>query len=88
MEDAHTHILSVDGNDDVSFFAVYDGHGSAAVSQHAGEEMLPRIMDQKEYSMFPLILVLILLTGGARSSQLLLVLHVHGIVLHTCLLSA
>lgn len=27
MEDAHTHLLSLPGDKDASFFGVFDGHG-------------------------------------------------------------
>lgn len=53
MEDAHTHLLSINGDDELSFFGVYDGHGSATVAQFAGEELHKRIFDQKEYSKCP-----------------------------------
>ena len=31
MEDAHTHILSLPGDQDTSFFGVFDGHGGQLV---------------------------------------------------------
>lgn len=36
MEDAHTHLLAVPDDNEAAFFAVYDGHGGAKVSQYAG----------------------------------------------------
>lgn len=31
MEDAHTHLLSLPGDKDASFFGVFDGHGGKIV---------------------------------------------------------
>ncbi|XP_002741378.3 putative protein phosphatase 2C T23F11.1, partial [Saccoglossus kowalevskii] len=49
MEDAHTHILSLQEDKDASFFAVYDGHGGAKVAQYAGKNLHHRILQQPAY---------------------------------------
>ncbi|XP_041461693.1 probable protein phosphatase 2C T23F11.1 [Lytechinus variegatus] len=48
MEDAHTMILSIDG-ENASFFAVYDGHGGAKVARYAGEHLHRKLTNQPTY---------------------------------------
>ncbi|XP_070554054.1 probable protein phosphatase 2C T23F11.1 isoform X2 [Ptychodera flava] len=50
MEDAHTHILSLQDDKSAAFFAVYDGHGGAKVAQYAGKNLHNRITQQPAYS--------------------------------------
>ncbi|KAF8357882.1 ppm-2, partial [Pristionchus pacificus] len=50
MEDAHTHILSLPKDEGTAFFAVYDGHGGAKVSQYAGANLHDTIYSQAAYS--------------------------------------
>ncbi|GAV07831.1 hypothetical protein RvY_17620 [Ramazzottius varieornatus] len=49
MEDAHVNILSVNGNEEVSFFAVYDGHGGSEVANYAMEHAHKRIFHHPKY---------------------------------------
>ncbi|XP_065176967.1 probable protein phosphatase 2C T23F11.1 [Sycon ciliatum] len=49
MEDAHTHILTMEDDPAASFFAVYDGHGAATVAEYAGVDMHKRIVAQAQY---------------------------------------
>lgn len=49
MEDAHTHLLSLPDDPNSAFFAVYDGHGGAKVSQYAGIHLHKFILNQPEY---------------------------------------
>ncbi|CAJ0942558.1 unnamed protein product, partial [Mesorhabditis belari] len=49
MEDAHTHLLSLPDDPNTAFFAVYDGHGGAKVSQYAGIHLHKNIVQQQEY---------------------------------------
>lgn len=49
MEDAHTHILSLNEDRDAAFFAVYDGHGGAKVAQYAGNNLHKKIVSQSAY---------------------------------------
>jgi len=50
MEDAHNVFLNADKNlDNVSFFAVFDGHGGNEVSQLLGKQMFDEIKRTKEY---------------------------------------
>jgi protein phosphatase PTC2/3 len=46
MEDAHTHILSLNNDKNSAFFAVYDGHGGSKVSEYAGVHLHERILNQ------------------------------------------
>ncbi|CAK9825133.1 Probable protein phosphatase 2C T23F11.1 [Anthophora retusa] len=39
MEDCHVHILSLPDDPGTAFFAVYDGHGGAAMAQYAGKHL-------------------------------------------------
>lgn len=50
MEDAHTHILSLNNDKNSAFFAVYDGHGGSKVSEYAGVHLHERIMSQDDYT--------------------------------------
>ncbi|CAI5445497.1 unnamed protein product [Caenorhabditis angaria] len=50
MEDAHTHLLSLPDDPKCAFFAVYDGHGGAKVSQYAGINLHKRIVARKEFA--------------------------------------
>lgn len=50
MEDAHTHILSLPGDEDASFFGVFDGHGGDKVSQYAGAHLHKRLVDSHFYN--------------------------------------
>lgn len=49
MEDAHTHILSLDGDTHASFFAVYDGHGGYKVAHYASQNLHTKILSQPSY---------------------------------------
>ncbi|XP_012233100.1 probable protein phosphatase 2C T23F11.1 [Linepithema humile] len=49
MEDSHVHILSLPSDPDTAFFAVYDGHGGAAMAQHAGKHLHEYITKRSEY---------------------------------------
>ncbi|XP_003703408.1 putative protein phosphatase 2C T23F11.1 isoform X2 [Megachile rotundata] len=49
MEDCHVHILSLPDDPGTAFFAVYDGHGSAAMAQHAGKHLHEYIIKRSEY---------------------------------------
>ncbi|XP_043267407.1 probable protein phosphatase 2C T23F11.1 [Venturia canescens] len=49
MEDCHVHILSLPDDPGSAFFAVYDGHGGAAMSQHAGKHLHEFITKTNEY---------------------------------------
>ncbi|XP_034481954.1 probable protein phosphatase 2C T23F11.1 [Drosophila innubila] len=49
MEDAHTHILSLPDDPGAAFFAVYDGHGGAAVAKFAGKHLHKFITKRPEY---------------------------------------
>eukprot|EP01136_Pigoraptor_vietnamica_P041030 Opistho-1_new@13527 len=49
MEDAHTTLLRVPGDEGASFFAVYDGHGGAKVAKYAGEWVHTKIVNNSEY---------------------------------------
>ncbi|XP_055340031.1 probable protein phosphatase 2C T23F11.1 [Paramacrobiotus metropolitanus] len=44
MEDAHVQILAVNGNEEISFFAVFDGHGGSDVAYYAKENLSKRIL--------------------------------------------
>ena len=50
MEDAHTELLSMPGDKDTCFFAVYDGHGGAKVAQYASQNLHKKIVAQPYYS--------------------------------------
>ncbi|XP_011298176.1 probable protein phosphatase 2C T23F11.1 isoform X2 [Fopius arisanus] len=49
MEDCHVHILSLPDDPEASFFAVYDGHGGATMSLHAGKHLHEYITRTPEY---------------------------------------
>lgn len=49
MEDCHVHILSLPDDPSAAFFAVYDGHGGAAMAQHAGKHLHEFITKRSEY---------------------------------------
>lgn len=49
MEDCHVHILSLPDDPDAAFFAVYDGHGGAAIAQYAGKHLHEYIINRSEY---------------------------------------
>jgi len=49
MEDAHTHILSLNEDPDTPFFGVYDGHGGAKIAQYAGRNLHKYIVKRPEY---------------------------------------
>lgn len=49
MEDCHVHILSLPDDPGTAFFAVYDGHGGAAMAQHAGKYLHEYITKRSEY---------------------------------------
>jgi|UniRef100_A0AC35GMB1 protein phosphatase 2C family protein 2/3 len=49
MEDAHTHLLALPDDENASFFAVYDGHGGAKVSEYAGVHLHKKIVNNKFY---------------------------------------
>lgn len=50
MEDAHTTIVGIEGQPDISFFAVYDGHGGKTVSTLSAVQLLPTIQKGSIYS--------------------------------------
>ncbi|KAI6234993.1 hypothetical protein M3Y95_00004500 [Aphelenchoides besseyi] len=49
MEDSHIHLLEMPSDKNAAFFAVYDGHGGARVSQFAGLHLHKRIFGNEEY---------------------------------------
>eukprot|EP01135_Chromosphaera_perkinsii_P008190 Nk52_evm12s1178 gene=Nk52_evmTU12s1178 len=49
MEDAHTTLLQLPGDDKAALFAVFDGHGGSNVAKYAGEKMHLRIISDKSY---------------------------------------
>ncbi|KAL4002907.1 putative protein phosphatase 2C T23F11.1 [Acanthocheilonema viteae] len=49
MEDAHIHLLAVPDDMQAAFFAVYDGHGGAKVSQYAGIHLHKLIATNPHY---------------------------------------
>ncbi|XP_015181214.1 PREDICTED: probable protein phosphatase 2C T23F11.1 [Polistes dominula] len=49
MEDCHVHILSLPDDPGTAFFAVYDGHGGAAIAQDAGKYLHRYIAKRSEY---------------------------------------
>ncbi|XP_076626715.1 putative protein phosphatase 2C T23F11.1 isoform X1 [Colletes latitarsis] len=49
MEDCHVHILSLPDDPGTAFFAVYDGHGGAAMAQYAGKYLHEYITKRSEY---------------------------------------
>lgn len=49
MEDCHMHILSLPDDPGTAFFAVYDGHGGAAMAQYAGKHLHEYITKRREY---------------------------------------
>lgn len=49
MEDSHVHILSLPNDPGTAFFAVYDGHGGAAMAQYAGKHLHEYITKRSEY---------------------------------------
>lgn len=50
MEDAHCHLLSLPGDKDAMFFAVFDGHGGAKVAQYAQAHLHKKIIMQPAYT--------------------------------------
>ena len=54
MEDAHTHLLSLPDDPSARFFAVYDGHGGARVSEYAGKHLHKKIVTSESYGMLSL----------------------------------
>ena len=50
MEDAHTHLLSVNNDKTCAFFAVYDGHGGSKVAEYAGMHLHEKILNHPAYS--------------------------------------
>lgn len=49
MEDCHTHLLSMPGDEEASFFAVFDGHGGVKVAQYAGGHLHTKIVQHPDY---------------------------------------
>jgi len=49
MEDAHTHLLSLNNDKNAAFFAVYDGHGGSKVAEYAGNHLHERIFNQPTF---------------------------------------
>lgn len=53
MEDAHAHVLDLDEGkpeaESNAFFAVYDGHGGAAVAKFAGSNVHRRLVNEEAY---------------------------------------
>lgn len=50
MEDAHTHLLSLQNDKNAAFFAVYDGHGGSKVAEYAGNHLHERIISQPSFN--------------------------------------
>ncbi|KAK7503797.1 hypothetical protein BaRGS_00004920 [Batillaria attramentaria] len=50
MEDAHTHLLSLPGDKDASFFGVFDGHGGVKVAHYAGNNLHKKVVSQSAYN--------------------------------------
>lgn len=59
MEDAHIHLLAVPDDTQAAFFAVYDGHGGAKVSQYAGIHLHKLIATNSHYGQFLLLNLLL-----------------------------
>lgn len=49
QEDNHSLMLDLPGDQKASFFAVYDGHGSAQVSEHASEKLWRHLVENESY---------------------------------------
>eukprot|EP00127_Corallochytrium_limacisporum_P000197 Clim_evm14s7 gene=Clim_evmTU14s7 len=49
MEDAHATVLEHNGNEDVMFFGVYDGHGGDKVAKFAGEHLHEEMFDSEYF---------------------------------------
>lgn len=49
MEDAHTNLLTLPDDKNAAFFAVYDGHGGAEVSQYASLHLHKKIVENPLY---------------------------------------
>ncbi|ORX90082.1 PP2C-domain-containing protein [Basidiobolus meristosporus CBS 931.73] len=45
MEDAHSCLLSLDAHPDVSFFAVFDGHGGQSAAKYCGKNLHKKIAE-------------------------------------------
>ena len=50
MEDAHTHVLPLKENPDLSFFGVFDGHGGNVAANFVGKHLLTYIRNSKSYA--------------------------------------
>jgi len=50
MEDSHSIKLSIDGAPELSWFAVFDGHGGAFTSRYAADNVLNKITSTQEWS--------------------------------------
>ncbi|VDM95512.1 unnamed protein product [Thelazia callipaeda] len=50
MEDSHTHLLAIPDDNQAAFFAVYDGHGGAKVSQYASIHLHKFITSNSYYA--------------------------------------
>lgn len=49
MEDAHTAVLKMEGEEDIAFFAVFDGHGGSATAKFAGKSLHKRLANEAAY---------------------------------------
>uniref|UniRef100_A0A915DPW0 protein-serine/threonine phosphatase n=1 Tax=Ditylenchus dipsaci TaxID=166011 RepID=A0A915DPW0_9BILA len=50
MEDSHTHLLTLPDDHNAAFFAVYDGHGGARVSQYVSLHLHKRVVNSDLYA--------------------------------------
>ena len=49
MEDAHTVELRLGGDENVNFFAVFDGHGGRRISDYASRNLHLRLINNHKY---------------------------------------
>lgn len=50
MEDAHTNLLSLPGDEKASLFGVYDGHGGQSVAKYLGEHIHEQLVNDSAYA--------------------------------------
>lgn len=51
MEDAHCAVVGIDGLEDWSFFAVFDGHAGRRISAHCKENLLESILQSEDFQL-------------------------------------
>ena len=50
MEDAHTAVLGLNGQPDLAFFGVYDGHGGSRVAKYVGVHLHRRLVEDAHFA--------------------------------------